>query len=338
MNRPALWHEKHMTPGISAQSFQPRIFLKNRHVQSVLASVKGIVPSSRALIENSRNVILTSRGGAKLLACVCDAPNPRGIIILLHGWEGSSESAYMLAAGAYFHARGLSICRLNLRDHGESHHLNVGLFHGALLDEVFDAVASLANEAKGLPVYLMGFSLGANFALRIALKHAQTPIDPLKQVFAVSPPFDPYKTTLTIDNGPPFYRQYFLKKWKRSLQKKQALFPDKYDFSGMLSARTCLALTADILKYYPEFPSYREYFQFYTLSAESFARLTVPVVIFIALDDPVIALEDMESLRETELMQISRQPFGGHCGFIDLFPYRRWYHDEIFKRMGLQDP
>jgi len=250
-------------------------------------------------------------------------------MIILHGWEGSSSSAYVLAAGSYYFNRGFSICRLNLRDHGESHHLNEGLFHGALLQETFDAVNSLAGHSEDLPAYVLGFSLGANFALRIAIQHAKTPIRNLKHVFAVSPALDPYKTTLAIDDGKAFYRKYFLKKWRRSLKKKQRLFPDKYNFNKMLHAKTCMALTSDMMTYFPQFPSYRDYFKLYTLSQESFQSLNVPVNIFIAEDDPVIPIEDFESLGGNDFLTISRQPFGGHCGFIDLFPYRRWYNEII---------
>lgn len=47
------------------------------------------------------------------------------------------------------------------------------------------------------------------------------------------------KSSLAIDNSYSFYRKYFLKKWKRSLIKKQQLFPEKYDFNKMLKAKTC---------------------------------------------------------------------------------------------------
>ncbi len=202
-------------------------------------------------------------------------------------------------------------------------------FTALFLQETFDAVNTLAQYAEDLPVYLLGFSLGANFALRIAIKHSQTPIKNLKQVFAVSPPLDPYKTTLAIDNGPAFYRKYFLKKWKRSLKQKQRLFPQKYNFTEMLHAKTCMELTSDIMTYFPEFSSYRDYFKLYTLNEKSFQNLNLPVRIFIAEDDPVIPLEDFQSLSENDFLKISRQPFGGHCGFIDLFPYRRWYNEKI---------
>ncbi len=311
-------------------TFRPRFFLRNRHVQSLLASVKLLTPPHRALLENSRYRVVETAQGSKLLACFSRAPNSRGLIIILHGWEGSSSSAYVMAAASFFYKRDFSVCRLNLRDHGESHHLNEGLFHGALLEETFDAVKILSSQADGLPVYLLGFSMGANFCLRIAMKHGQTPVPNLKGVFAVSPPLDPYKTTLAIDQGPSFYRKYFLKKWKRSLQTKQKLFPNKYNFTEMLRAQTCMELTADIMKYYPEFPSYRDYFKLYTLERTSFQNLNLPVSIIIAHDDPVIPFEDFNSLCESDFLKITRQPFGGHCGFIDLFPYRRWYHDAIW--------
>jgi uncharacterized protein len=254
-------------------------------------------------------------------------------MVILHGWEGSSSSAYVLAAGSYFFDRGFSVCRLNLRDHGESHHLNEGLFHGALLQETFDAVKYIANADQNLPVYLMGFSLGANFSLRIAIQHSRTPITNLNHVFAISPPLDPYKTTLAIDHGPAFYRKYFLKKWRRSLKIKQRLFPELYNFNKTLKASTCMDLTSDIMVYFPQFSSYRDYFRLYTLNDDSFQDLNIPVQIYVAEDDPVIALDDYGRLRENHFLHISRQPWGGHCGFINLFPYSRWYNERIFEKV-----
>jgi hypothetical protein len=251
------------------------------------------------------------------------------LIILLHGWEGSSSSAYLLATGDYFYNLGFSVCRLNLRDHGDSHHLNEGLFHGALLEETFDAVNFISSLSENKPLYLIGFSMGGNFALRIAIRHARIPIANLKHVFAISPPLDPYKTTLAIDNGYSFYRKYFLKKWKRSLMKKQKLFPEKYDFGKMLKSKTCIELTEKIMPYVPELTAYRDYFNLYTLTKDSFQNLNIPVSIFISEDDPVIPYEDYRRLQENEFLKISVQKFGGHCGFIDLFPVRCWYNQII---------
>lgn len=314
--------------------FLPHSFLKSRHLQSVFASSRVLIPRDLSFLDIQQELILKTPEESKLLANLSPHPRPRGLMIILHGWEGSSSSAYVLAAASHFYSKGFSICRLNLRDHGDSHHLNEDLFHAARLQETFDAVNTLAAHSRTLPAYLMGFSLGANFALRIALQHAKTPIQNLQKVFAISPPLDPYKTTLAIDNGLSMYRIYFLRKWKRSLKKKQQLFPHKYNFNDMLRATTCMELTSKMMAYFPEFASYRDYFKLYTLNESSFRELNIPVRIFIAEDDPVIPPEDFLSIQDTGYLTISRQKFGGHCGFVDLLPYSRWYNDMILRELN----
>jgi uncharacterized protein len=310
-------------------SFKPYVFIRNNHLQSIFASSRLRILGHNSLLTNSQEIIITTSSGSRLLSFLSPHINPRGVIILMHGWEGSSSSAYIMATGRYFYNLGFSICRLNLRDHGASHHLNEGLFHGALIEETFDAISQLAHLAGDGPVYIIGFSLGANFALRIGRKHSQTPVKSLKHIFAISPPLDPYKTTLAIDNGFSFYRKYFLKKWKRSLINKQKLFPHKYDFSKMLQANTCMGLTEALMPYLPDYPSYRDYFNLYTLGTEFFKNFNLPVTVFIAEDDPVIPLEDFDKLRENDFFQISRQKFGGHCGFLDVFPFSCWHQEKI---------
>jgi hypothetical protein len=310
-------------------SFNPSILIRNRHIQSILASSKLRIPHKNIMLHNSQEIITAAAGGSKLLSFLSRNPAPNGLIIILHGWEGSSSSAYVLTAGNYFYNLGFSICRLNLRDHGDSHHLNEGLFHGALLEETFDVVNQLAQLEGNIPVYVIGFSLGGNFALRIARKHTHSPIQNLKHVFAISPPLNPYKTTLAIDSGYSFYRRYFLKKWKRSLKKKQNLFPQKYNFNEMIKAKTCMELTEKIMIYFPDFPSYRDYFNLYTLTNDFFQSFQIPVTVIISDDDPVIPLEDYCQIKENEYFRIIRQKFGGHCGFMDLFPFSCWHQEKI---------
>ncbi|HNY51742.1 MAG TPA: alpha/beta fold hydrolase [Smithella sp.] len=313
----------------SGKTFRPSFIFRNAHFQSIMASSRLRLRRGNKMLQNAREMIIQTPGGSRLLSFFSPHPAFRGLMILLHGWEGSSSSAYLLDTGDYYYRLGFSVCRLNLRDHGDSHHLNEDLFHGALIQETFDAVDSLSKLSDGQPVYLTGFSLGGNFALRIAIKHKQTPITDLQHVFAVSPPLDPYKTTLAIDNGYFFYRKYFLKKWKRSLKKKQRCFPEKYDFSAMIHSPTCIELTEKVMTYFPEMTTYRDYFKLYTLKNDSFENLNIPVTIFIAEDDPVIPYEDYLQLQENDFLKILRQKFGGHCGFIDFFPARCWYNQII---------
>ena len=111
-------------------------------------------------------------------ACVCRVSTraqsvlaqPRALAILLHGWEGSAQSSYILHTGARLLAEGCDVFRLNFRDHGKTHHLNAGLFHSCRIDEVVGAVGEVAKRFPERPLIIGGFSLGGNFALRVALR------------------------------------------------------------------------------------------------------------------------------------------------------------------------
>jgi len=83
------------------------------------------------------------------------------------------------------------------------------------------------------------------------------------------------------------------------------------------------------MPYFSDFPSYRNYFNLYTLDNEFFQNFNLPVDIFIAEDDPVIALEDFHKLQENHYIKLLRQKFGGHCGFLDIFPFNCWYLEKI---------
>ncbi len=131
------------------------------------------------MCDAAREMIMTTSGGVRLLGFYSPQKykKSKGLVVLLHGWEGSVASTYILCTGNALYGRGYDIFRLNFRDHGDSHHLNQGIFYAVLIEEVFQAVRQLCMNAEQKPAFLTGFSLGGNFALRIARKMLQTPID-----------------------------------------------------------------------------------------------------------------------------------------------------------------
>ena len=152
--------------------FSTAPWARSPHLQTIFGSLSLRVWGTNEMVDASREMIVDAGNGVRLLGChsrQCGR-QPRGLIILLHGWEGSADSTYMRSTGRFFYRRGYDIFRLNLRDHGRSHHLNRGLFHGALTEETAHAVANICRLLPDGPCYLVGFSLGGNFALRIALQ------------------------------------------------------------------------------------------------------------------------------------------------------------------------
>jgi predicted alpha/beta-fold hydrolase len=314
---------------MSDSEFSPPRWAKNTHIQSIFASLKIRAAGRNEMVLASKKTVLNCGNSVRLLGFHSSQPFSKALVLLLHGWEGSSDSTYVLHSGRYLFRKGFDIFRLNLRDHGESHHLNEGIFHGALTEEVVQAVHETARIAKGKPFFIVGFSLGGNFALRVALSHKTRKIEGLRHIFCVSPLLDPYKATLCIDSGLFIYRMYFLKKWKRSLRKKQQLYPYRYNFEDIFKMENTLQMTDILIKRYTDFAGYREYFNSYTLLNDALADLTAPVTIIAAEDDPVIPVKDFSTLRKSEFLEISIQQHGGHCGFLDSFPFGCWYEKKI---------
>jgi len=127
--------------------FAPGFCFRNPHLQTFLGRSKYRLKDTEALHRSSTPVILPCGEGVRLLGHHARRPEgtARGLVVLIHGWEGSADSTYILATAGYFYRRGFDIFRLNLRDHGESHHLNEGLFHGALIRETFQALRNIAR-------------------------------------------------------------------------------------------------------------------------------------------------------------------------------------------------
>jgi uncharacterized protein len=311
--------------------FIPKFWARNAHMQTILGSLNMCACGRNPMAECAKETIIEGGNGIRLLGyhSLQSLERARGLVTLIHGWEGSSDSTYVLSTGKHLYDRGYDIFRLNLRDHGNSHHLNEGLFHGALIEETFRAIYNISHLSENRPYYIIGFSLGGNFALRIAVKHSSSKIPNLRQIISVSPALDPYKATLSIDASLAIYKFYFLNKWKNSLRIKQQLFPDKYHFEDILKMRTCMALTEAIMPYYPDFKSYSEYFSQYTLRNDFFNELVVPVTIIASEDDPIVPLDDILSLKKNRYLSLSLQAYGGHCGFIDFPPFKCWYEGEI---------
>lgn len=315
--------------------FQPQPWARGPHTQSIFASLRWRALGKNPMANCAREMIIETDQSVHLLSYYSRQPadNGKGLVLLIHGWEGSSDSTYMLSTGRFLFNKGYDILRLNLRDHGDSHHLNEGLFHSALIEEVFDACGKAAPLAQGRPYVIAGFSLGGNFALRIAMRHSNTPIAGLKQVVAVSPVLNPFKATLMIDRGSMIYSRYFLKKWRSSLKKKQALFPDLYRFDDILKLKSCLAITEQLIPCYTEFGNYREYFDQYTITGGAFHDLEVPLMIIASTDDPVLGPEDIHDLSGNDRLHISIQSHGGHCGFLEPFPFGCWYERKLYQML-----
>jgi uncharacterized protein len=323
-------------------SFQPPRWLRGRHFQTILPSLlwRGARVRRRALpmLASAEELLLDCGDGVKLQA-FHSSPAKRGrepgkrLAVLLHGWEGSAESTYVMSLGQSLFTAGFEVVRLNLRDHGATHHLNRDLFHSCRLPEVVGAVRALAQKFANLPIVLAGFSLGGNFMLRVAADPEAKHL-PIERVIAVCPVLDPAVTMTTLETGFPLYHGYFVRKWTRSLAKKQMAWPEHYDFEDILRVGNLREMTRLLVASHTEYPTVDDYLAGYAITGDRLTTLAAPAQVFVALDDPIIEVQDLPRLARTPRLRISTLAHGGHCGFLDSLGDQSWMDRHIVESLS----
>ena len=317
---------------LTARDYRPPRSLRSPHLQSVLGSSAirrrrgGLALAAAGAITTAE--IVDAGDGVRLQGLHSTLPGrePRGLALLLHGWEGSAESSYMQFTAARLLARGFDVFRLNFRDHGDTHHLNEGLFHSNRIEEVVDAAAEVSRRYATRPMVVAGYSLGGNFALRVGLR-AQSAGIPLVHVAAVCPVLDPARTMDAMEQGLPLYLWYFERKWRGSLARKRALFPQQHDFDDRVLGLRMRPLTQWMVERHTQFGSLERYFDGYSIAGDRLAALRVPASILMAADDPVIPLDAFHALTLPSNAQLEIADHGGHCGFLE-----NWHCDGFAER------
>ena len=321
--------------GVSADpaNFAPPALLRHHHLQSLLTQAPWrryrIRQRARALLAAAQSRIIDCGDGVSLQGYQSDPPGrTRGQVVLLHGWEGSADSTYLLSIGTALFAAGFSVFRLNLRDHGDTHGLNEGLFHSCRIDEVHSAVARIRELSEPRFFALVGQSLGGNFALRVAARAAGRGPD-IDRVIAVCPVLKPHHTMHALDNGLWIYRRYFLARWRRSLTAKAACFPRLYSFGDLRRFPTLTATTEYFVERFTEFANIDDYLNGYALTGDVLADVRIPTRVVLAADDPIIPAADLELLARPQALEVCLADFGGHCGFVDRLLGPSWIDRQI---------
>jgi hypothetical protein len=235
----------------------------------------------------------------------------------------------MLSLGQLLFDHGFDVIRLNLRDHGDSHHLNPEIFHSCRIAEVVGAVKQIQALHPERGINLAGFSLGGNFFLRVAARARDAGIE-LERVVAICPVLDPEHTLVRLESGWALYRKYFVWKWRRSLQKKQAAWPQLYDLGAVQALGNLTDMTDHLVRTYGGYPSLPQYLQGYAIVGDALGSIVHPTRIISAADDPIIPAGDLDRIARPAALKVTCTSFGGHCGFYDARPGGTWIEREVY--------
>lgn len=297
-----------------SSQFTPAPGMANPHVQTIISSMgrKLWRAKHQAAFHSNAERQLLSVSGVNL-AVDLNTAKDRPLVMIIPGWLGSSSSSYALSCAEQLWQAGFSTARINLRDHGETAHLNEGMFNSALIDEVIALVdhltASYGEDGAGL----MGYSLGGNFALRIARAR------PSLTTLAICPAIEPAETMYRIDSSP-IYQRYFVNKWRQVWREKQAAYPNSYEFGEAFNLTTVSALTDYFVRYHSSFMSTADYFSAYDLSQKALDGVNAHILA--AEDDPIIPASHYQNLPSSLSIHLTQN--GGHGAYLDSWQLTSW--------------
>lgn len=327
-----------------ASAYRPPAWLRSPHVQSALSSSALRRRSGERHFAETCPVTtehwLTTPEGVRLQGFHSRPSGYRpeaGLALLLHGWEGSASSSYMLHTAATLLRAGMAVFRLNFRDHGATHHANEGIFHSCRLQEVLDAAVQIQQRFDADRMVVAGYSLGGNFALRLALKGPTVGLA-LAHAAAVCPVLDPAAGMTALERGPWIYQWYFLRKWRASLRRKRALFPELHRYDDAALERGMRSLTDWLVREQTQFGTLEDYFSGYAVAGDRLLAAPVPLSILTSEDDPVIPVAGFHALTLPDSAYLEIAEHGGHCAFlegVDLSGYaERWVAARLLGAVG----
>ena len=320
-----------------AEYIPPR-HLRNGHANTIAAASimrkAYALRISQAFRKQSHFQILSLANNVRLQALfnIQKDSAERPLVLILHGWLGCADSLYLLPLANQLYANGFNVVRLNFRDHGDTQHLNKELFHSCRLDEVLQATQTIQNQVLHSEFYIVGFSLGGNFALRIGAEAKSANLD-INKIISICPVMNAANALDETQSMPSIYTTYYLQRWKNMLKSKHKLYPGEYDLASIHQQRTLTSMTEHLLLQYTEFDSIESYLHGYSVTGTRLQTLSVESDVYIAIDDPVIPAHDHENLFTSEFLNIHLTRFGGHCGYLKGLFNTNWIDDQIIKTL-----
>ena len=323
------------------ETFLPRRFLRNGHLQTLVANY---LPRSYALPASHTHIVRVDPGeaeatptdgadgfaqaqraahedGASHVICHCNwQENPGGCltVLLIHGLEGSSSSHHVQGNADRAWAAGCNVIRLNMRNCGGGEDLSPTLYHSGLSGDVAAVMRTLRAEIGLQDFAVVGYSMGGNLALKLAGElGAQLPAY-VKAVVGVSPAMDLAASADALhDVANRVYEWKFLRGLRRRFRRKTALFPHIYSTDGLDRISTLRQFDDRITARYSGFSGADDYYSRCS-SSNWAARIAVPTLVLHALDDPFVRMlpATRAALLDNPRVRLIETAHGGHCAFL----------------------
>lgn len=303
--------------------FQPEPFraawwLPGAHAQTVAGRLlrRAAVPALR------RERIETPDGDFLDLDFTPSAGTDRGLVVLLHGLEGSSRRGYAINTYGALEERGVGAVGINFRAcSGEPNRL-ARSYHSGDTDDLRFVLRFLADRYPARPLGAVGFSLGGNVLLKYLGEEGDAAA--FEAAVAVSVPYDLGGCADALAASPAgrFYTRHFVRGLVAKAEAKREIIRDTIDFARVRNARTFRefddAATAPLHGFRDAEDYYRR-----SSSGAFLPAIRVPTLLMHAHDDPFLPGRYLPHgvIAANPWLRAVITDRGGHVGFVEGPPH-----------------
>ncbi|MEM7374658.1 MAG: alpha/beta fold hydrolase [Bacteroidota bacterium] len=208
-------------PLLSSSSYRPPLLLRNRHAATMFPSlfrkVKGL--------HYERERLDTPDGDFLDLDWV-QAGNNR-LVIGLHGLEGSADRSYIRGMMRHFHRNKWDCMGLNFRSCSGEMNRKLRVYHSGETGDIGWVIDQILERDQYKEIVLVGFSMGANVALKYVGELGAKIPKAIRCVVAISAPCDlaSCSTELNKEGVNRIYLKRFMHYLNEKLAHKLEHFP-----------------------------------------------------------------------------------------------------------------
>jgi len=239
-------------------------------------------------------------------------------LVMWHGIEGSSSSAYMLSCAAKAFRARFNVIRLNVRSCGGTDHLTPTLYHAGMSADARAVIQELIDKDRLPRIMIAGFSLGGNIVLKLAGEYGENVPGEVTGLVAISPSVDLHASSdRLMARRNVIYHKNFLYYLKRRIKIKEKLFPNLYHANGLRHIHTLRQFDDTYVAPAFGFAGVDDYYA-QASSLPHIRNIRVPSLIIHAADDPFVPfapLRDAAIAANPHILLLAPRQ-GGHVAFI----------------------
>jgi uncharacterized protein len=241
-------------------------------------------------------------------------------LVLLHGLEGSSESAYMFGTAEKAFVSGFNVIRLNQRNCGGTEKLTPTLYHSGLSGDMGGVLLGLIKDDGLSEIFAAGFSMGGNLVLKMAGEFGDIVPRELRAIVAIAPALDLAACADALAQPRNFlYNRHFVKSLKKHMRYKSSLYPGLFplEFAAFRRIRTVRDFDDVVTARFCGFQDAADYYK-RSSASELLSAIRCQTLILTAQDDPFVPFGPFQNsaIQENPHITLIAPPHGGHCAFI----------------------